>query len=357
MAWTAPERARRIPAPAGIFSASRPPPFVLFDEDSHEVAPGGSGDGPKAMIYVSTSDEGALRGYLLRHLHTIVTAQSIDPADRAWALHRALLLEMSEAFRDPVARVPAANLRRIAREAAAFLAEHRGGVAFLDAATETHYTLESHAVETALFATALAAADGSCDASTLAAITIGGLFADSGKLELPAEMLRRDGPLSAAEWERMHVHPRHSVEAMRRAGVAPAAAVRGVLSHHERGDGSGYPAHLLRADIPFEAQCIGIADAFSAMTVERPFRSGRDAYSALTEMASAGHQFDPGLLRHFVLLLRSDAAADGGAERKAAPADGPERAEPAASIVRFPAAATAAISGDARDQASAGAGS
>lgn len=341
MAWTVLERARRIPAPAGIFSASRHPPFVLFDKDSREVPPGSSAGGPEATVYVSTGDAGALHGYLVLHLHAIVAAQSIAPADRVWALHRALLLETAQALRDPGARVPIRNIQRIAREVACFQAEHWNAVASLDASIGTRYTLEGHAVETALFATALAAADGSCDADTLAAITVGGLFADSGKLELPAEMLRRNGPLNAGEWERMHAHPSRSVDAMRRAGVAPAAAVRGVLSHHERGDGSGYPAHLVRADIPFEAQCIGIADAYSAMTAERTFRSRRDAYEALAEMAGAGNQFDPGLLRRFVLLLRSDVAADGGAGRERAPADEQERAETEPTIIPFPTSATA----------------
>ena len=176
---------------------------------------------------------------------------------------------------------------------------------------------------TALYAAALAAARGAHDVDGLFAIVMGGLFADIAKLELPTEMLMRQGPLTADEWRQVHQHPERSVQIMRWAGVVTASALRGALSHHERWDGDGYPDRLRGEEIPFEARCVAIADAYSAMTVDRAFQARADRFDALMEMAGKPRgQFDPALLRSFISML---GAARGTEE--SGPAAQPEAGE------------------------------
>jgi putative two-component system response regulator len=102
----------------------------------------------------------------------------------------------------------------------------------------------------------------------------------------------------------MRRHPGRSADILREArGVAPAVALQSLLTHHERWDGSGYPAGLAGDAIPYEGRVLALADAFSAMTVERAHRSRLPVFDALTEMASTRGQFDPRLLRVLVLMV------------------------------------------------------
>ena len=301
---THPNRNTRVPVPGAIL-VGRPLPFLVFDDDGRALTlEDDAAPESEPTVYLSPTDLSGLRSYLRQHLHVIAASQTIDLTDRAWAIHRALLYETSEAFRNIQGRSSLAQLTAVAREAALFQFTNRGVFPFLDMILSNGYTLVTHAVETALLAAALAAAEGARDADRLFAIALGGLLADVSKLELPAQMLMRDGPLTADEWNLMRGHPRRSVAIMRQAGVLNAAVLGGVLSHHERWDGSGYPRTLRGGEIPLEARCIAIADSYGAMTVDRAHQARVDPFDVLNEMASTpdGH-FDPALLRSFVLLL------------------------------------------------------
>ena len=83
----------------------------------------------------------------------------------------------------------------------------------------------------------------------------------------------------------------------------------GVLYHHERWDGQGYPHGLSGAAIPVAARIVALADAFDAMTTDRPYRKALSRIDAMDEIAQrAGSQFDPVLAREFLLLLQQDPA-------------------------------------------------
>ncbi len=298
-------RNSRVPVPAAVFAIERPLPFVLFDVRGNALAlSDGTPDGAGPVVYLSPHDLGALRGYLWRHLHMLCSSRLIEPAGRAWAIHRTLLNETQELFRDTGRRASLSRLTVIARETALFQCAHAGTFPFWGAIQGAPYTPVTHAVDTALYASALAAATDPGDADRAFAVAIGGLFADIAKLELSPEMLLRQGPLTTDEWRRMREHPHRSEEIMRRAGVISATSARGVRSHHERWDGSGYPEWLRGRRIPFEARCIAIADAFAAMTVNRAFQARTDPYDALLQLLKQpGEQYDPLLLRSFVSVL------------------------------------------------------
>lgn len=319
-AQASPRQSTRVPAPASIFPAAREAPFVLFDRHGralmcNEPAPGDD----DSAVYLSPRDLHGLHAYLLRHLHAITTSQTVPPADAAWAVHHALLYEASETFASFRERMSLARLTAVLREACAFQLAHAGTFPFLDVIFSAAYSLATHAVDTALYASALAAADGVDDAETLFAIAAGGLFADVAKLELPVQVLMRNGPLTDEEWRQMREHPRRSAEMMRQAGMVVATALRGVLSHHERWDGAGYPECLAGGQIPYEARCMAIGDTYGAMTVDRGFRARLDPFDALMEMsARPPGQFDPRLLRSFVMLLGTERDTTSPPDRAAA---------------------------------------
>jgi HD-GYP domain-containing protein (c-di-GMP phosphodiesterase class II) len=80
-----------------------------------------------------------------------------------------------------------------------------------------------------------------------------------------------------------------------------------VLSHHERYDGTGYPAGLREDQIPLAAQIIAVADAYQAMTAERPYRSAMSSKASLKELrANAGTQFNPVVVEAFIATVEGD---------------------------------------------------
>ncbi len=130
-----------------------------------------------------------------------------------------------------------------------------------------------------------------------------GLLHDLGKVAISESILNKTGTLSADEWEIMKTHS----EIGYRIAIASPDLVdvaQGILSHHERWDGKGYPRGLKEEAIPKLARIITIVDAFEAMTSDRTYRQKLSVANALDEILScAGTQFDPALAKAFVNMM------------------------------------------------------
>ena len=130
-----------------------------------------------------------------------------------------------------------------------------------------------------------------------------GLFHDIGKIGVPDEILLKPAKLTDAEFEVMRTHPEKSVQIL-----TPLSHVDfykqlmpGVLYHHERFDGKGYPAGVRGEMIPLASRIILVADTFDAMTADRAYRKGLAKEVAYKELQDfAGRQFDPHLVKIFL---------------------------------------------------------
>jgi diguanylate cyclase (GGDEF)-like protein len=138
------------------------------------------------------------------------------------------------------------------------------------------------------------------------------LLHDVGKIGISERILLKPGQLTAEERNVIELHPRigcrliEQVPALR--GMATA-----VLHHHERWDGRGYPSGLKGEEIPLEARIVCVADCFSAMTSDRPYRDGMSIEDACDELKqNAGTQFDPRIVQLFVEEVRKEPPARGG---------------------------------------------
>lgn len=133
----------------------------------------------------------------------------------------------------------------------------------------------------------------------------GALLHDVGKIGIPGELLRKPGPLSPQERERMDEHTAIGARMLQRIPfLAPVAPL--VRSAHERFDGGGYPDGLAGDAIPRGAMIIATCDAFHAMTSDRTYREAMDDESAIAELeANSGTQFDPAVADALIAELRS----------------------------------------------------
>jgi hypothetical protein len=136
-----------------------------------------------------------------------------------------------------------------------------------------------------------------------------GILHDVGKLGVPTRLLRKSGPLEPDEYAAIQQHPARGVDIVGDISFL-GEAYEGILHHHERLDGRGYPAGLAGDAIPEFARIIGVADAFDSMTSTRSYRGARPVDEAVSELERcAGTQFDPAMVRALTESLEIAAAA------------------------------------------------
>ena len=128
----------------------------------------------------------------------------------------------------------------------------------------------------------------------------GALLHDIGKIGIPDAILKKPGELTKEEWEVMRTHPEVGYKILHNIEFLEEAA-RFVLHHHERFNGTGYPAGLKGEDIPIPSRIFVVVDTFDAMTTKRRYRDAATFKEAINEIKRcSGTQFDPQVVEAFL---------------------------------------------------------
>lgn len=164
--------------------------------------------------------------------------------------------------------------------------------------------IRTHGEEVAAYAVGLAQALG-FGPSEAERIHLAALLHDVGKTMVSEATLTKPGPLNEHEWTEMARHPALGAKLIDHPDLADVRLW--TLAHHERPDGSGYPFGLTGDAIPLGARIIAVADAYAAMTSNRPYRAALSRQGALVELVrGAGTQFDELLVTTFVQRVGMD---------------------------------------------------
>jgi putative nucleotidyltransferase with HDIG domain len=133
-------------------------------------------------------------------------------------------------------------------------------------------------------------------------VKLAGVLHDIGKTGVSDRLLSKPGPLEPDEWRSIRTHPEVGARLLAHPEFED---LRGwVLAHHERPDGKGYPHGLICEEIPLEARILAVADAYEAMTSDRPYRASLEDDAAAEELrAGAGTQFDDRVVTAFLNAL------------------------------------------------------
>ena len=152
----------------------------------------------------------------------------------------------------------------------------------------------------------------------LEALRFGGMFHDIGKLSVPDSILTKPDRLTPEEYEGIKEHSAEGARIVAKLGRL-REAVPIIRHHHERWDGGGYPDGLAGTEIPLAAAVVGLADAWDAMTTERPYHRALDLDEAFSEVREGrGTQFVPEVVDAFFSVVRKrpgELGARGGEAR------------------------------------------
>jgi HD-GYP domain-containing protein (c-di-GMP phosphodiesterase class II) len=144
------------------------------------------------------------------------------------------------------------------------------------------------------------------DEGLLQDIEVAALLHDAGKVGVPDAILHKPGPLDPGEWQVMRMHPQFSWAVLRLVPGLERASLF-ALHHHEKYDGSGYPAGLRGREIPIGARIVSVIDAFDAMVAIRPYKRGLPCEEALGRLrADSGTHFDGAVVRHFIAIAEAE---------------------------------------------------
>lgn len=126
---------------------------------------------------------------------------------------------------------------------------------------------------------------------------------DIGKIGIPSEIINKTGKLTDEEWVIMKTHPMIGYQIANSSNDLKSIA-QGILSHHERYDGFGYPNKLKGEDIPLISRIISVVDTYDAITQDRPYRIARTHEEAIIEIqACSSTQFDPEIVDVFITIF------------------------------------------------------
>jgi putative nucleotidyltransferase with HDIG domain len=164
---------------------------------------------------------------------------------------------------------------------------------------------EGHTQRVTLYTLALAKRLGLSDEALLD-IRRGGLMHDIGKIGVPDSILLKPGKLTQQEWDIMRGHAEAGLRMLNEIRFLEGAGDI-IGSHHEHYDGQGYPNGLVGEEIPFGARIFAVADAFDAITSDRPYREAQSYDVAKEEILRCkGQQFDPRVVEAFLSITEEE---------------------------------------------------
>ncbi|HWR43060.1 HD-GYP domain-containing protein [Sporomusa sp.] len=161
-----------------------------------------------------------------------------------------------------------------------------GATALLHTTTRSEDYLFHHSINVGVLANIIGALSGAFDLAQQRSLVLAGILHDIGKLEIPVQVLYKNGSLTEEELNMVRQHPAIAFKFFRNYVEIPENVRFGVLQHHERDDGSGYPLHTEASKNHPIARVLGIADTYDAMTSKKVYGEEVSPFAAIDTIQS-----------------------------------------------------------------------
>jgi len=256
-------------------------------------------------VYLLSADAERFESYVRRNLADHLLNETVPLEDRARVFQttaRSLVAGIYDR-RLParlVRRAQFARIKEFVEKSLAFVAK-AGALRQIASLMAHDHASYDHALQVFVYGTSLLGAYGLPEQEMVHA-GAGAIMHDLGMLGISAAILDKPGALTREERLIVHTHPAKGV-AMCSGLALPQTTLQCILFHHERADGSGYPAGLGSPEIPLQALATGLVDVYAAMTSPRPYAPAFSPFEALREMRDMKRAFDADMLKRFVMVL------------------------------------------------------
>lgn len=224
------------------------------------------------FLYIRMADHDRFRRQVDQKLVEVVSDPALAASERSALLYDTAVEMIDELLRDGKLpdRMPAVT--RVCRAVTTFVMNEPEAFSHLFAASRHDFYTATHMVNVATWMVPLAYALGYRDGPVLEQVCEAGLVHDIGKMYVPEEVLNKRERLTDEEWGQIRMHPQLGYEHLRQCADVSSTALTVTLQHHERLDGSGYPARLKGDAIHPMSRICAVVDSFDAMTAFRPFK-------------------------------------------------------------------------------------
>ncbi len=261
---------------------------------------GGNGDGVDQALERAAREENVRNGIVvpLRYEDTIIGVLALYNYDHKPDFNEDNL--MAARILGDISAIAIQNARLYEQSQRAYVNTIAALAAAIDA--KDSYT-RGHSERVASYSVAIADEMG-LSSKERSFVESAALLHDIGKIGIPGSILRKPEKLSEHEYTVVKMHPYTGVQIIKPVEMlTPVVSI--IYHHHEHFDGTGYVENLKGEEIPLGARILSVADAFEAMTSERPYRSALTVEEAIAELQRcAGTQFDPNVVNAFVRVVR-----------------------------------------------------
>jgi len=256
-------------------------------------------------VFIQSSDRPQYEQYIERNLGNILLDESLDIEVRSKVFYEASAVVMQEVFDHKLPSTLRAKhfnrISEIVENSIKFLAADSSLSAVAPFISHDYKTY-SHCMHVFIFSVAVFQTY-DMDDKDVFECGLGALLHDVGKAKIPHSILNKRGSLTQSEREVIKEHPVHGISMCSHLPMTQNT-INCILFHHEKLDGTGYPAGLKSDNIPMPVRIISMSDVYDALTTERPYAEAMDPYAALTLMR---HDMRDGLdmevFKRFVAVL------------------------------------------------------
>ena len=255
-------------------------------------------------LYLNTSDKKGYLNYIKENLSTILTNLDLTDSDKASIIYETASNITEELFLKP--SVEGIEQTRNLVDCMIETISHSPKTSnLLMMITSQDYYTYTHSINVGIYAVSMIHKFiPSISEAELRALGLGFFLHDLGKARIPNSIINKQGALDQNEWQLMQEHPILGAELARTMGEDNPTIVDIILTHHERGNGSGYPEKLFRQDISLPSRICALCDVFDALTTKRTYQKTLSTFEALKliKNENLGH-VEPELLNQFILLF------------------------------------------------------
>jgi putative nucleotidyltransferase with HDIG domain len=255
-----------------------------------------------SQLFVHAMDRKNYAGYVEQHLGDLITDKNLPVESRSSLVYESAKHIMDDTFADPRSGDNIKRTGEFITHTIGFVLNEPGSVKTLSAVTSYDYYTYTHSVNVSLFAISLGQALG-MKGNDLQTLGQGALLHDVGKCDIDNGIVNKEGPLNDEEFAEMKQHPNYGHKMLEESDDVPADCYVGVLQHHEKLSGAGYPNGLVDTEIETMGRIVAIADVFDAISTKRSYKPALSVSKTLKIMSGMQGHFDPRLFVEFVKLM------------------------------------------------------